>query len=58
MAIRGDNMHAWMIFIRQLPIDLYFPRYLMVVVTIALILSLFIFSFVKLKVVKSHRAKQ
>lgn len=57
MTIRGDIMHAWMIFVRQLPFDFYLPKYLVGAFLGALIISLFIFSFVKIKAIKSHKAQ-
>ncbi|CAJ1179024.1 hypothetical protein CPR19088_GLDEOEPO_01305 [Companilactobacillus paralimentarius] len=50
-------MHAWMIFVRQLPFDFYLPKYLVWAFLGALIISLFIFSFVKIKAIKSHKAQ-
>lgn len=57
MSTRGDKMHALMIFLRQLLLDLYFPWYLIETFLGALIVSLIVYSIVKIKVVRSHRAR-
>jgi len=48
-------MSAWMVFLRQLPKDIYFPKYLEITFIAALGVSLLILIIVKYSSDRSHR---